>query len=73
MSVATVDAAIVAPDLRGGWANVWLKLEATRAARTLGVSHFQFTTFDQYSDTRRFTAKLGGSATRRWALMYKPL
>jgi N-acetylglutamate synthase-like GNAT family acetyltransferase len=73
LNVANVDAAIVAPDLRGGWANVWLKLEATRAARTLGVTHFQFTTFDQYADTRRFTAKLGGATTRRWGLMYKPL
>jgi hypothetical protein len=73
MNVAIVDAAIVAPELRGGWANVWLKLEATRAARALGITHFQFTTFDAYADTRRFTAKLGGATARRWALMYRPL
>jgi N-acetylglutamate synthase-like GNAT family acetyltransferase len=73
MNTAIVDAAIVAPELRGGWANIWLKLEAARAAQSLGVTHFQFTTFDRYGDTRRFTAKFGGATTRRWALMYRPL
>ena len=30
--VAAVDANILDPSVRGGWANVWLKLEATRGA-----------------------------------------
>ena len=57
--VAAVDADIVAPDLRGGWANVWLKLEATRGALSLGIERFHFSSFDHYEDTRSFTSKLG--------------
>jgi hypothetical protein len=72
-TVAAVDANIVAPDVRGGWANVWLKLEATQLALALGITHFHFTSFDHYADTRSFTEKLGGVTTRRWALMRRPL
>ncbi len=71
-SAFTVDATIVAPELRGGWANVWLKLEASRGAPP-GVTHFHYTSFDHYTDTRRFTEKLGGVTTLRQALMYRPL
>ena len=71
--VAAVDATILAPEVRGGWGNVWLKLEATRGAISLGITHFHYTSFDQYADTRRFTEKLGGATTRKWALMYRPL
>lgn len=66
---AVVDANILDPTLRGGWANVWLKLEATRGALRLGIKHFQFTTFDQYQDTRSFTVKLGGEIVRTSHLM----
>ncbi|RIK73634.1 MAG: hypothetical protein DCC67_17655 [Planctomycetota bacterium] len=71
--VAAVDANIIAPAFRRGWANVWLKLEATQGALSLGITHFHFTSFDQYADTRSFTAKLGGVTTVRRALMYRPL
>jgi len=70
---AVVDANIVDPALRGGWANIWLKLEATRGALRLGITNFEFTTFDHYADTRSFTEKLGGSANRTTVLMYRPL
>jgi GNAT superfamily N-acetyltransferase len=67
--VATLDANIVAPEFRGGWANAWLRLEAMQGAAALGIKHFHFTSFDKYGDTRAFTEKLGGLTTRRWALM----
>jgi GNAT superfamily N-acetyltransferase len=70
---AIVDANIVDDSVRGGWANVWLKLEATRGALSLGIKNFEFTSFDHYTDTRRFTAKLGGRTLRKSALMYHPL
>ena len=70
--VAAVDANILDPRVRGGWANVWLKLEATRGAIGLGIKTFQFTTFDHYTDTRSFTEQLGGATTRRTQLMYRP-
>jgi GNAT superfamily N-acetyltransferase len=70
---AVVDADIVDPSLRGGWANVWLKLEATRGAISLGIKNFEFTSFDHYADTRSFTKKLGGETTRASVLMYRPI
>jgi GNAT superfamily N-acetyltransferase len=71
--VATVDANILDPSVRGGWANVWLKLESTRGALSLGIKTFRYTTFDHYSDTRRFTERLGGVSTRVTQLMYRPI
>lgn len=70
---AVVDANIVIPQFRNGWANLWLKLEATRGALSLGIEQFLFTSFDHYVDTRSFTAKLGGIVTRRLVLMHRPL
>lgn len=70
---AVVDANILDPRLRGGWANVWLKLEATRGAMSLGIKNFRFTTFDHYADTRSFTEKLGGTTTRTSYLMMRPI
>jgi hypothetical protein len=68
---AAVDANIVDPRLRGGWANVWLKLEATRGALALGIENFEFATFDHYTDTRSFTQKFGGTTTRTTVLMMR--
>jgi GNAT superfamily N-acetyltransferase len=70
---AIVDADIVEPALRGGWANVWLKLEATRGALRLGIKNFEFTSFDHYADTRSFTKKLGGKTVETHVLMIKRL
>ncbi len=70
---AIVDANILDPCLRSGWANSWLKLEATRGAIALGISNFQYSTFDQYEDTRSFTKKMGGVTTRTTVLMIRPL
>jgi GNAT superfamily N-acetyltransferase len=69
--IAAVDANILDPSVRGGWANVWLKLEATRGAIRLGIKTFQFTTFDRYTDTRSFTEQMGGVTTRITNLMYR--
>lgn len=70
--VVTVDANIVEPALRGGWANAWLKLETCRGAPA-GVREIRFTTFDHYTDTRSFTRKLRGTTTRRTVLMFRPI
>lgn len=68
-----VDAIIVAPEVRGGWANLWLKLDATRRVIPHGITHLSFTTFDRYADTRSFVQKLGGRTIRTMALMYRLL
>ena len=68
-----VDANIIHPSIRGGWANAWLKLEAARGVVPLGVKYLEFTTFDRYDDTRSFIRKLGGETTRTSVLMSRPL
>ncbi|QEG36403.1 GNAT family N-acetyltransferase [Bythopirellula goksoeyrii] len=68
-----VDANIISPEVRGRWANVMLKLEATRGAAERGVKKFVFTTFDHYTDTRSFTARMRGETVRKQVLMYLPL
>ena len=55
--IVHVDANVVAPEVRGSWANVWLKLEATQEAMQWGIKKFVFTSFDHYKDTRSFTDK----------------
>jgi GNAT superfamily N-acetyltransferase len=67
-----VDANVVEPSLRGGWANALLKLEAFRGA-FVGINSVQFSTFDHYADTRSFTEKLGGSTVRTTVLMIRQL
>jgi hypothetical protein len=67
-----VDANIVEPGLRGGWANAWLKIEAFRGAPR-GTTEFRFTSFDHYTDTRSFNKKLGGTTTCTRVLMMRPL
>lgn len=71
--VAHVDANVLAPEVRGGWANVWLKLEATRGAMKLGIRKFVFSTFDHYTDTRSFTERMHGVTVQTKVLMYRPL
>lgn len=71
--VVHVDANVVAPEVRHGWANVWLKLEATRGALQWGIKKFVFTTFDHYADTRSFTERMSGVTVRTTVLMYRPL
>lgn len=68
--VAVVDANVLDPEVRGGWANLWLKLEATRNALGLGIERFVYSTFDHYADTRAFSEMLGGVETRRMLLMH---
>jgi GNAT superfamily N-acetyltransferase len=67
-----VDANIVDPALRGGWANAWLKLEALRGAPP-GVKEFRFTSFDHYVDTRNFTRRFCGVTIRTTMLMMRPI
>ena len=71
--IVHVDANIVAPKIRGGWANVWLKLEATQGAIQWGIKKFVFSTFDHYTDTRSFTDRLQGIMVEKLVLMYLPL
>ena len=71
--IVHVDANVIAPDVRGSWANVWLKLEATQGAIRWGIKKFVFASFDHYKDTRSFTDRMRGITVRKSVLMYRPL
>jgi len=66
-----VDANIVHERFRGGWANVWLKLETLRGALPLGIKDVEFTTFDHYRDTRVFAKRFGGVTIGASALVVR--
>ena len=66
-----IDANIVEPRLRGGWANAWLKLDAFHSGRLLNLKEFTFTTFEHYTDTRSFNEKLGGTTIHKSVLMVR--
>jgi hypothetical protein len=68
-----IDANIVDGSMRGGWANVWLKLDAAIGVRHLGIEKLEYTTFDHYDDTRSFTKKLGGITSGASVLMFRPI
>jgi GNAT superfamily N-acetyltransferase len=63
--VGFVEVNVVDPMLRGGWANLWLKLEATRDARDEGYNAFLYETHEQHVDTAGLTRRLGGTVVPR--------
>ncbi len=70
---AVVDANFVRADLRNGWANILVKLEATQRARELGIQRLIYETFDHYDDTRKFSEMLGGAVVSTKLLMHRPV
>jgi hypothetical protein len=60
-----VEINVLHPSVRGGWANVWLKLEATRAAYDTGYHTFLYETHPQHVDTRGITRRLKGAVMPR--------
>jgi GNAT superfamily N-acetyltransferase len=64
-NLGLIEANVVHPALRGGWANIWLKLETTREARDAGYEAFLYETHSQHSDTRSVTKRLDGVVVPR--------
>ena len=62
--VCEVDANVVHPSLRLGWANLLLKLEATDRLLEAGVHTIRFFALDQHTDTRRLSRKVGAKVVR---------
>jgi len=55
-----VEVNVVHPRVRGRWANVWLKLDATSRARDLGFTTFIYETYQHHADTAKLTSRLEG-------------
>jgi hypothetical protein len=68
--VVWVEVNVVHPSVRGRWANVWLKLDATRRARDLGFKTFLYETYEQHADTAKLTSRLEGVLAPRVELYH---
>jgi GNAT superfamily N-acetyltransferase len=68
--VCTVDANVLEPSHRLGWANLWLKLTAGEVLLSRGIPRTRFQTRDAYSDTRKVVRQVNG-VTRRLARFYR--
>jgi GNAT superfamily N-acetyltransferase len=65
-----VEVNVVHPSVRGRWANVWLKLDATSRARDLGFTTFFYETYEQHADTAKLTRRLDGDVVPRSELYH---
>jgi GNAT superfamily N-acetyltransferase len=59
--IAAVDATVVHPAFRRGWANLWLKFAGACACRDLGIHTLLFYTYDRHTDTRKISRQVGGT------------
>jgi hypothetical protein len=55
-----VEATVVDPALRGGWANLLLKYEGLHWALAAGATQIVFETYQRHSDTRKLFRQVGG-------------
>jgi GNAT superfamily N-acetyltransferase len=55
-----VEAMVVDPSLRGGWANLLLKYEGLHWALAAGATQIVFETYQRHSDTRKLFRQVGG-------------
>lgn len=59
--VALAESTVVDPSLRGGWANLWLKVAGASASLRLGLHTLLYYTYDRHTDTRKLGRQVGGS------------
>lgn len=67
----SIDANVLEPAHRLGWANLLLKLTAARVLRARGVERVRFQSCDFHTDTRKTTRMLGGDLRHESRLMYR--
>lgn len=72
-SCADVDANVVHPSLRLGWANLWLKFEAASVLLSRGIRTIRYTTFQQHTDTHRVSRQVGARLLRTTVQMRRDL
>lgn len=69
--VCGIDANVLERAHQLGWANLLLKLTATRLLLERGVNTVRFQSCDHHTDTRKITRMLGGTLQRESWLMYR--
>ena len=72
-AVADVDANVVDPTLRLGWANLWLKFEAASVLLDLGVRTIRYATLQQHKDTQRISRQVDARLIRTMVQMRRDL
>jgi GNAT superfamily N-acetyltransferase len=68
-----VDANVLDPAVRMGWANVWLKMEAAESLLAAGIRTIRYFTLDRHTDTRRVSVRVGGRPVRTLVRMRRDI
>jgi predicted N-acetyltransferase YhbS len=68
-----VDAHVLHPSVRMGWANLWLKMEAAERLLEDGVRTMRYFTLEQHTDTRRISRQAGCRLLRTLVQMRRDL
>jgi GNAT superfamily N-acetyltransferase len=71
--VSAIDACVVAPELRLGWANALLKLHAAQNAIRDGIQTLCFTAHESHPDTRQLAASTGAILVKTDVIPYRLL
>ena len=68
-----VDANVLDPAVRLGWANVWLKVDAADSLLAAGIRTMRYFALDQHTDTRRVSIRDGVRLVRTLVQMRREL
>ncbi|MEX0777945.1 MAG: GNAT family N-acetyltransferase [Phycisphaeraceae bacterium] len=72
-TVSTIDAVVIAPALRMGWANTMLKLHAAQNAQRDGIAELHFVAYQTHQDTRRMAMDSGARLVKTSVIPYRLL
>jgi hypothetical protein len=71
--VCEIDANVLHPSVRLGWANLLLKFEAARLLLEHGCGTIRYITFSQHTDTHRVSRQVGARLVRTLVQMRREL
>ena len=71
--VCDVDAHVLHPSVRMGWANLWLKMEAAERLLEDGIRTMRYFSLEQHTDTRRISRQAGCRLVRTLVQMRREL
>lgn len=58
--VGLIESTVVAPSVRGRWANLWMRVAGARRCLELGLHTVLYYTYDRHGDTRKVAQRLEG-------------
>jgi len=71
--VCEIDANVLHPSVRLGWANLWLKKEAAAMLLEGGIQTIRYFSLQQHTDTQRVSRQVGGRLVRTMLQMRREL